>query len=41
MLAINMSDVMNVITSIKSYLIAIGIIVAVAIVIMIAVMKLK
>ena len=41
MLSINMSDVMNVITSIKSYLIAIGIIVAVAIVIMIAVMKLK
>ena len=41
MLSINISDVMNVITSIKSYLIAIGIIVAVAIVIMIAVMKLK
>jgi len=41
MLSINMDDVMNVITSIKSYLIAIGIIVAVAIVIMVAVMKLK
>ncbi len=41
MLSINMADVMNVITSIKSYLIAIGIIIAVAIVIMIAVMKLK
>jgi beta-glucosidase len=39
MLSINMSDVMNVLTSIKSYLIAIGIIVAVAIVLMIAVMK--
>jgi beta-glucosidase len=41
MLSINISDVLNVINSIKSYLIAIGIIVAVAIVIMIAVMKLK
>ena len=41
MLSINMSDVINVINSIKSYLIAIGIIVAVAIVVMIAVMKLK
>ncbi len=41
MLSINMSDVMNVITSIKSYLIAIGIIIAVAIVCMIAVMKMK
>ena len=41
MLSINMSDVLNVITSIKSYLIAIGIIVAVALLIMIAVMKLK
>ncbi len=40
MLSINMDDVMNVITSIKSYLIAIGVIIAVAIVIMIAVMKL-
>jgi beta-glucosidase len=41
MLSINMSDVMNVINSIKTYLIAIGIIVAVAILIMVAVMKLK
>ena len=41
MLSINMSDVMNVLTSIKSYLIAIGIIIAVAVVIMIAVMKMK
>ena len=41
MLSINMDDVMNVITSIKSYLIAIGIIIAVAVVIMIAVMKLN
>ncbi len=41
MLSINMSDVMNVITSIKSYLIAIGIIIAVAVVVMIAVMKMK
>ncbi len=41
MLSINMSDVMNVITSIKSYLIAIGVIIAVAIVCMVAVMKMK
>ncbi len=41
MLSINMEDVMNVITSIKSYLIAIGIIIAVAVVLMIAVMKLN
>ncbi|WP_026516422.1 glycoside hydrolase family 3 protein [Butyrivibrio sp. MC2021] len=41
MLSINMSDVMNVITSIKSFLIAIGIIIAVAVIIMIAVMKVK
>ncbi|MBR1641194.1 MAG: hypothetical protein IJ683_02580 [Butyrivibrio sp.] len=41
MLSINMSDVMNVLTSIKSYLIAIGVIVAVAVIIMIAVMKTK
>jgi beta-glucosidase len=39
MLSINMSDVMNVITSIQSYLIAIGIIIAVAVICMIAVMK--
>ena len=41
MLSINMSDVMNVLTSIKGYLIAIGIIIAVAVLIMIAVMKLN
>jgi beta-glucosidase len=41
MLSINISDVMNVITSIKPYLIAIGIIIAVAVIIMIAVMKMK
>ncbi|WP_029233227.1 glycoside hydrolase family 3 N-terminal domain-containing protein [Butyrivibrio sp. VCB2006] len=41
MLSINMADVINVLNSIKSYLIAIGVIIAVAIVIMIAVMKLK
>ncbi len=41
MLSINMADVMNVLTSIKSYLIAIGVIVAVAVIIMIAVMKMK
>ena len=41
MLSINMDDVMNVLTSIKSYLIAIGIIVAAAIIIMVAVMKVK
>ena len=39
MLSINMSDVMNVITSIKTYLIAIGVILAAAIVIQIAVSK--
>ena len=39
MLAINMSDVMNVINSIKPYLIAIGVIIVVAIIIMIAVGK--
>jgi beta-glucosidase len=41
MLSINMSDVMNVLTSIKSYLIAIGVIIAVAVIIMVAVMKMK
>lgn len=41
MLSINMDDVMNVITSIRGYLIAIGIIIAAAIVISIAVMKLR
>ncbi|MBE5826828.1 MAG: beta-glucosidase [Butyrivibrio sp.] len=41
MLSINMSDVMNVITSIKSQLIAIGVIIAVAVIVMIAVMKVK
>ncbi|MCR5155159.1 MAG: glycoside hydrolase family 3 C-terminal domain-containing protein [Butyrivibrio sp.] len=41
MLSINMSDVMNVITSIKSQLIAIGVIIAVALIVMIAVMKVK
>ncbi|MBR1669391.1 MAG: glycoside hydrolase family 3 C-terminal domain-containing protein [Butyrivibrio sp.] len=41
MLSINMSDVMNVITSIKSYLIAIAIIIAVAVICMIAAMKMK
>ncbi|MCR5101156.1 MAG: glycoside hydrolase family 3 C-terminal domain-containing protein [Butyrivibrio sp.] len=40
MLAINMDDVMNVITSIKSYLIAIGIILVLGIIILIAVKKL-
>ena len=39
MLSINMSDVMNVINSIKSYLIAIGIIILAAIIIQIAVSK--
>ncbi|WP_026652040.1 glycoside hydrolase family 3 N-terminal domain-containing protein [Butyrivibrio proteoclasticus] len=39
MLSINLDDVANVINSIKSYLIAIGVIVAVAIVLMIAVLK--
>ena len=39
MLSINMSDVMNVITSIKSYLIAIGVIILAAIIIQIAVGK--
>ena len=41
MLSINMSDVMNVINSIKSYLIAIGVIIVAAIVIAVAVMKMK
>ena len=39
MLSINMSDVMNVINSIKTYLIAIGIIIVAAIIIQIAVGK--
>ena len=41
MLSINMSDVMNVITSIKSYLIAIGVIIVAAIIIAIAVQKMQ
>ena len=39
MLAINMSDVINVINSIRTFLIAIGIIIAVAIIVAIAVMR--
>ena len=41
MLSINMSDVINVINSIRSYLIAIGIIIIAAIIVMFAVMKMK
>ena len=41
MLSINMDDVLNVLTSIRSYLIAIGVIIAIAVVLMIAVMKLN
>ena len=39
MLSINMSDVMNVINSIRTYLIAIGIIIVAAIIIQIAVSR--
>ena len=41
MLSINMDDVLNVISSIRPYLIAIGIIVALAVACMVAVMKMK
>lgn len=41
MLSINMDDVLNVISSIRPYLIAIGIIVALAVICMIAVMKME
>ena len=39
MLSINMDDVLNVLTSIRSYLIAIGVIIAIAVVLMIEVIK--
>ncbi|RKM55875.1 beta-glucosidase [Butyrivibrio sp. X503] len=41
MLSINMDDVLNVISSIRPYLIAIGIIIALAVICMVAVMKMK
>ena len=41
MLSINMDDVLNVISSIRPYLIAIGIIIALAVACMVAVMKMK
>ena len=41
MLAINIDDVINVINSIKGYLVAIGICLAVAVIVTVAVMKMK